>query len=305
MFEELRLRSREPRKELEAEVLRHEPVVALKAVGAGRACRPRLHRERREVQACSPSLRPLGQLGDLALVELDSRSLQQQRRFPLVQPEVRHADLLHPSLRSPAGERQCRLRSARDRDLRAGGNVLAQLRQRVQAGRVVDDGMQIVEHEHERALERRQDAPYTRDAFRPGGSSRAGQRGEHLGRERLDGVNRGGDVAEEQNDVVVSVVECQPRERTRISLGPACKEGRLAVPRGRDHRRERHALGAEPSDHVRLRHRAGPDQRRTELDLREVERNLCNGHSKRMLGEGATPTPAARPLAKGYFTPLV
>ena len=183
----------------------------------------------------------------------------------------------HQSLRPPAGERQRRLFPARDRDLRAGRNVLEQRREHVQTGRI-GDGVQIVEHQHQRALERSQRAPDTRDALRPGGSPRARQRVEHLGRERFDAVNRGRDVAQEHHGVVVSAVERDPRERTRIGLGPPRQQRRLAVPGGRDHGHERHARRAQPCDHVRLRHGARPGQRRSELDLHEVERNFCDGH---------------------------
>ena len=144
----------------------------LKLVGARRARRPGLQRQRREVQAGRPALRPLGQLGQLARVELDARGLQQQPGLLLVQPEVRHADLVHPSLRPPAGQRQRRLLPARDRDLRARRDVLEQRREHVQTGRI-GDGVQIVEHQHQRALERRQRAPDARDARRPGRSARA------------------------------------------------------------------------------------------------------------------------------------
>ncbi len=237
VLEELRLGRRQPGQELEAEVVGHEPVVAVEALGARRACRPGLHRQRREVQAGRPALRPLGQLGELARVELDSGGSQQQLGLLLVEPEVRHADLVHPSLRPPAGKRQRRLLPARDRDLRAGRNVLEQRREHVQTGRI-GDSVQIVEHQHQRALERSQCAPDARDALRPGGSPRAGQRVEHLGRERLDAVNRCRDVAQEHDGVVVSPVERDPSERTRISLGPPRKQRRLAVPGGRDHGRE-------------------------------------------------------------------
>ena len=66
VLEELRLGRRQPGQELEAEVVGHEPVVAGEARGARRARRPGLHRQRREVQAGRPALRPLGQLGELA-----------------------------------------------------------------------------------------------------------------------------------------------------------------------------------------------------------------------------------------------
>ena len=58
--------------ELEAEVLGHEAVVASEALDSRRVCRPRVHRQRREVQAGRPALCSLGQLGELARVELDA-----------------------------------------------------------------------------------------------------------------------------------------------------------------------------------------------------------------------------------------
>ena len=141
--------------------------------------------------------------------------------------------------------------------------------------------MQIVEHEHQGTLECGQGAADTRDALRPGGSPWAGQRVEHLGRDRLDAVNRGCDVAQEHDGVAVSRVEHDPRKRTRISLGPTREKGRLAVPGRRNHGRERHARSAQPRDHVLLGDSAGPDRRRSELDLREVERDVRNRHSGR------------------------
>ena len=138
VLEELRLGRRQPGEELETEVVGHEAVVAGEDLDARRLRRPGLKRERREVQAGRPAFRPLGQLGELARVELDARSFQQQLGLLLAQPEVSHADLLHPSLCPPAGERQRRLFPARDRDLRAGRNVLEERREHVQTGRIGD-----------------------------------------------------------------------------------------------------------------------------------------------------------------------
>ena len=154
----MRLGHRQPRQELEAEVVGHEAVVADEARGARRAWRPGLQRQRREVQAGGPALRPLGQLGDLARVELDSGRLQQRLGLLLVQPEIRHADLVHRSLRPPAGERQRAALPARDRDLRAVRHIPKQLREHIETGRI-GDGVQIVEHQHQWALERSQRAP--------------------------------------------------------------------------------------------------------------------------------------------------
>jgi hypothetical protein len=101
--------------------------------------------------------------------------------------------------------------------------------------------VQVVQHQHQRALEFRERAPDTRDTARPGGSPWARQRLENGLADRLDAVDRGRDVSQEDQGVVVARVESHPRERTRISLGPSCKKRRLAVPGRRDHGRERRA----------------------------------------------------------------
>ena len=154
---------RQPGQQLEAEVVGHEPVVAAEARGGRRARRPGLQRQRRQVQAGGPALRALDQLAQRVRVQLDSRRLQQQPGLRLVQPQVRHADLVQPSMRPPAGHREGRLLAAGDRDLRAGRDVLEQRREHVQTVRALDS-VQIVEHEHQWALELGQRAPEARDA---------------------------------------------------------------------------------------------------------------------------------------------
>ena len=173
-------------------------------------------------------------------VQRDAGRFEQQLGLSLVQPEVRHADLMHQAMRPPAAERQRWILPARDRDLRAGGNVLDQRREHVETGRT-GDGVQVVEHQHQRALERTECAPDPRNAVRPVRATWTRQRVEHLGRDRLDAVNRGREVSQEHHGVVVSSVERDPRERTRIGLGPIRKQRRLAVAGRRDHGRERQA----------------------------------------------------------------
>ena len=88
MLEKLRLGRRQPGQELESEVLRHEPVVAVEARGTRRALGAGLHRQCREIQAGGPAFRALGQFGELAGVELDPGRFEQQLGLLLVQPEV-------------------------------------------------------------------------------------------------------------------------------------------------------------------------------------------------------------------------
>ena len=260
VLEELRLGLRQPGEELEAEVLGYEPVAAGEALGTQRACRPGPHRQRRQVQAGRPSFRSLGQLGDLAVVELDSRasssnpaSCSSSRRsatpISCTEPCARQrpsgsagSSLLAIAICEPAGTYR---NSAASTSRQAGLATACRSSSTSTSGRSSAAS----------AL------PTTGNACGPGGSAWAGQRFEHLGRDRLDAVNRGRDVAQEHDGVVVSAVERDPRERTRIGLGPSCEEGRLAVPGRRDHGRERRGRSAQPSDDVRLRHGAGPWQR--------------------------------------------
>ena len=158
------------------------------------------------------------------------------------------------------------------------------LREHVQTGRI-GDSVQVVEHQHH-GRSSAASAPPTRgtrvDQVDPPGPDNASNTS---GGTRLDPVNRGRDVPQEHDGVVVSPVERDPRERTRIGLGPPREQRRLAVAGGRDHGRERRARRAQPRDHVRLRHGAGPVQRGSELGLREVERNLGGRHRQTMLGD--------------------
>ena len=273
VLQEPRLGRREPREELEAEVLGHEAVVAREARGAGRGRPSRLQGQRREVQAGGPALGPLGQL---ARVEPGVHGGQHGFGLLLVQPQLRHADLLHQPPRPPARQRERGLLPARDRELRARREVADQPREPVQAGGI-GHGMEVVEHEHQRPLERSQGVPDARDPLRPARASRPGKRLEDIGRQRLDPVQRSRDVAQEHHGVVVGGVERDPRERTRIGLGPVGQQRRLAVPGGRDHGHDRRARRPQPLDQRRLRHRSRPGQRRSKLDLHEVEGNVRHG----------------------------
>ena len=114
--EELHFGRRQPRQELEAEVLGDEPIVAGEGRRRSLRLRPRLYRKGGEVQPCGPAFRPLGQLGELASFEFDACTVEQQPGLLLVQAEVRHADLVHQALRPPTRERQRRLLPTRHRD---------------------------------------------------------------------------------------------------------------------------------------------------------------------------------------------
>ena len=92
------------------------------------------------------------------------------------------------------------------------------------------------------------------------------------------GGDRGGDVAQEHDDVAVSRIERDPRERARICVGPAREKGRLAVPGGRPRSRKAHP----PCSAVRSRLPWRPwraDRRCCEFEFREIERHFGGDHS--------------------------
>ena len=237
--------------------------------------------------AGQPSVRSVSSASSLASSSTPAAS-SSSLGLSLVQPEVRHADLVHQAVRPPAGERQRRVFPARDRDLRAGGNVLEQRRKHVQTGRI-GDGVQVVEHQHQRALERTQCAPDPRDAVRPGGSAlgptapRTPRRGPARRRESRPrcsaGTPRRRRLARRAQPTRRDADQPRPTSQATSS----CRT-RRARPRSRTARSTRTAC-----DRVRLRHGARPGRRRSELDLHEVEGNFSEGHSR---GQSYGPGPA-------------
>jgi hypothetical protein len=92
----------------------------------------------------------------------------------------------------------------------------------------------------------------------------------------LDAVDRGRDVAQEHDGVVIEAVERDPREQTRISFDPSRQHRRLAVPGGRDHTHKWSVRYAKPRDEVGLRNGTGAANGATSLN--EVEGNVRDGH---------------------------
>ena len=89
--------------------------------------------------------------------------------------------------------------------------------------------------------------------------------------ERLDPVERRGDVLEEDEGVVVALVDGHPRERARIAGGPLREQRRLAVTGGGDDEHDREgAGGAQAVDERRPRDTFRLSHRRAELRLDDV-----------------------------------
>ena len=114
--------------------------------------------------AGQPSVRSVSSESSLG-VELDAGRLQQQPGLLLVQPQVRHADLVHAARAPASGPAAAPAPPcSRSRSASPAGRTRTAPPSDVQARRI-GDGVQVVEHEHERALERGQRAPEPRDAL--------------------------------------------------------------------------------------------------------------------------------------------
>ena len=169
-----------------------------------RARRAGLQRQRREVQAGGPALRPPGQLGELGRVELDARGCQQQPGLLLVEPEVRRRrSRAATALASASGQAAApgfscwRSRSAsrpeRTRTARRARRGRTGWRRRAGRRAPAPAGARA----RQRAPDARERAS-TR-SIRPGPDSASNT----SGRDRLDAVDRGRDVAQEHDGVVV------------------------------------------------------------------------------------------------------
>ena len=217
---------------------RSSPVKPAALAGLGA---PGLHRQRREVQAGGPALRPLGQLGELARVELDAGRFAAAAR-PLARPAGGPPRRSRAPSRAPASGRAAAPAPPCSRSRSASRPGRTRTAPRARPGRT----------DWRRRAGRRAPAPAgcssaasalptrgTRfDQVDPPGPDSASNTSGGSGSTPVD---RGRDVAQEHHGVVVSAVERDPRERTRIGLGPPRKQRRLAVTGGRDHGRERRA----------------------------------------------------------------
>ena len=220
-------RTADPKQELELgrpdasellgpQVVRDEPVVAAEGRKRGAAL---VEREHSEIEPRGPTLGVLVERLGLCLGHLDSGGgeecvrlgvVQRERRGPKLQqlavgPELREP---HPSLRAP-GEHQ----------LRALRHVREECDQRVQAS-VILELVHIVEHEHHRLAPRGQRRAETGKATRPQRVAGACKPLEHGGLDRPVGVQRLGDVRQEDDRIVVAVVERDPGELTSVSCRP-------------------------------------------------------------------------------------
>ena len=265
---------------------RSPPVKPASLAGLGAAG---LHRQRRKVQTGGPAFRLLGQLGELARVQLDAGRFEQHLGLSLIQAEVRHADLVNQAMRPPAAERQRWIFPARDRDLRAGGNVLEQRREHVERGRTC----------RWRAGRR---APAPPGARAPQARFRAAERGSTKS-SRLDPTapRTPRRAAGRRRELRPRCIAGTPRRRRLCRRARPTRRGAdrpRPISQATSSSRNRQGATTVAKGKVDVHSCAiasafatvpGRGERGSELDLHEVERNFSEGH-RGTHATGASPT---------------
>ena len=192
----------------------------------------RLHREVREVQAGRPALGPLVEGLDRRRIEVEREDVVEQLlRFVRGELEVGRAELDEVADRAQAGDRERRVRPARDRHLDDRRRELDEPHDALVALVVLDDV--VVVEDEDALLAQRVDLG--RDRRR-----RVGLPGETL--EALapaaavdDATERRREVRPEDRRVVVEDIDRHPGEWPRVDVGPVRQQRRLAEPgRGDD-----------------------------------------------------------------------
>ncbi len=199
-----------------------------------------------------PSLRAPGQPRQHILRDRTAEVADELEGLLPVHGQLRGADLDERAIRPPAGDRQVDRCPTGDGDLRAGRQVVDELGERVEA-RSIGDPMRVVDdHQQRRPGGGRGHELADRRARRQG--TRPDRR-EDVGIERRDAVERRGEVAEQHDRIVVTVVRGQPGDR--LPLGAALREhARLAISRRCDDQDDALlAGGSKPAQQPRPAHR--------------------------------------------------
>ena len=202
--QEAELVMRQPREDLGAKILGDEPVVSAKP---DRARRPiPLRRERRQVETRAPALRTFGELGHLGMRQLQTSGTQELVRLGLVQTQLVVPDLDREAARPQRAQWQRGPASRREHQLRALRDMPGQLGDGGQAARVVQD-VQVIQDQNRSLVHRREGCRYARhhDSLDPSAGRR--QRVEHARVDLRDAVERGRDVRQQNDRVVVVLVD--------------------------------------------------------------------------------------------------
>ncbi len=263
------------------QVLGDEAIVSGELV-EGRWSLRRLQRERSEIEPRRPAFGAFVQSPRLLLRDVHAGLREQRPGLGICEGELRGADLEQVASRTEACERERRLAATGQHEQRPARDVQRKCVHGVER-LGIRERVDVVEDEDRRDTQRRDRRPEARDRGRPERVSSRRNPTEHAPVERLDGVQRRRDIAEEHDGVVVGLVEGDPGERPGVFGSPLREERRLAVPRGCDHADEARLVPApESRDERRPAHRAPSLRRNCELGRAEIEggsrrRPVCDG----------------------------
>ena len=237
--------------------------------GLDHAARVRLpaQGERGEVERRRPALRPYLEQLDVALGQVEAESVVQERpRFGVAETQLARAEFCQLAPCAKPGERKRWILACGDDNVERPRQVLDQIGDPL-VDVVIRDQVVVVEHKRELLLHGRQ-------LIEQGCERRSTRRAVRGRRERdevgLDGSQRGNDVEEEADGIVVVVIERQPRDAGRPIGGPGREQGGLAEAGWGDEDGERAGCALlERLDQIASGHVLGADGRPRELRLED------------------------------------
>jgi hypothetical protein len=151
------------------------------------------------------------QLRDHISTQLQARATQQGSRLGAGQRQVSRADLQDLALGAQPRDPQRRLGPPGQHQPRPGRHVIGQHRQRIPAFGVVQQ-VHVIEHQHHPRAHRHERRPQPRHHRASHRATRGSQCVEHRLADRFDGVERFGDIGEQDLRVVVPLVDRHPGE---------------------------------------------------------------------------------------------
>ena len=230
-----------------------------------------LEGERGQIQPDRPPLGPPDQLGHLRVGQPDPGTLQQRAGLLLVHGQLVGPDLDHLALGAQQGHRQGRGAPGGQQQLRPCREPHRQLGHRIKALEVVQQFQMVQDHGNRRGhLGYRGRQP--RDDGGQDGGARGGQGLEDCRVDRLDPVQRGRDIAQQDDRVVVALVDRDPGDPAPLPRRPLGEQRGLAIAGRGDHTDERRGLGGEQLlDQRGPGHEPRAARRRMELGLDQLK----------------------------------
>ncbi len=209
--------------------------------------------QRRQVEPRSPAFRPPQEPGNLGLVGLDPRGSEQELGLATAERELVGAELEQWPGHAESRDRQLRERSAGQRDHRAVREVLDEDADRGQRLDGLENVCVVQDEDERRSPGRELGAEPGHDRV-PDRFSWAIECLDYVLSQRIDPVDRSGDVLQQNNGVVVPIVDGDPRERTDVPGSPLGEKRRLAVAgRRHDEHDRKCARSPKPVDEGRPR----------------------------------------------------